>query len=1093
MGAMAFFRLKRYRAALLEQQERIDALEALLSGRLKAPALPAASAILAPTAAPAVAPTVIAPVAPPVVAPPVVAPPPEAVAPELIASFTPRSAPLKAPPPPMVHAPREEQPPEAAPEPERAPEPAPEPVVVPAVEAFVAAPLEGFRRVREPTEYVPAAFVAPAVEPEPVAQAIVEPELALTETPPPVVAEPMIEEPVVAELAIDEQVIAAPVPDDPVIAEPVVSESVRDEPLEAAAPEPAVEPVREQPVAAVADPVPAPANEEAGVAPASLPESANDDTPVPVAARALSQEAIALWAGGAAIAVGVIAALFVGYRNGYFNEISQLLLGYLMAGAMIAGAEALRRRNMQDPPTDWQSRHTPKILAAAGAACAWSMSYVGLTRLTLPLDVAMQLSRLSMLSPGEALGLMGAAALGALALSLWHGRLLGWLGLAMGFAAPALVDAVTAAAPAFFAYLFAIAAAAFALARHRDWQALAAAATVLALGWGAAWSALFLLPSGMLAAAAYGVGLTALGVSYAWDHVAAPIDPAKAARLQLPWSAPAWVGAATAIGAVALLLAIAVRAEGAGGPAVNGLVIAVALLAAAAAFREGLAPAPLAAGAAALVALALWPAIGTADAARQFAGCAGALGLAASVGGWLMMGRNATPAAGAMLAALVPTTTLLVAYLRLSEVIQSPFGWGGVALVLAAFNAFALDAVSRAVGGAAKAPGATAAFAAAAAASAVMAGAFAFDNIRMAAGVALLLAPLAWLDRRLDIPALRYAGAAFAAVTVALLSPIALMRAEIDPRPIVNIIAPTFLVAILSVWFGARLFALGPSGYNGRVTILVRIALVVLVLSFGFAEIRHLANAGDMNARYASLFEMGGHTLFLLAVAAGLAWRFGEADRPLLHWTEMFAFVAATAHVAIAGLGIVAPWWGTEPAPAPGAPVFNALLIAYALPAALFALYAWLRARIEPSSLRVYIASGAAVVCGLVWLLLEVRRAFHPYAMAIGPVGGAEHACLTLALLVASALLILAAMPIGRGPGAMALRVAAAVLTATAVLKALAIDIGFLEGAARYGAYALVAAAGVGALIGYHRYVLLRPAAATDTRASDATLLPPRP
>jgi hypothetical protein len=373
-----------------------------------------------------------------------------------------------------------------------------------------------------------------------------------------------------------------------------------------------------------------------------------------------------------------------------------------------------------------------------------------------------------------------------------------------------------------------------------------------------------------------------------------------------------------------------------------------------------------------------------------------------------------------------------------------------------------------------------------------MAGAFAFDNVRMAAGIAVAAAGLAWLDRRLDIPALRFAGAGFAAATLALLSPIALMRADIGAQPVLNLIAPTFLIAIISLWAGARLFALGPAGYEARVTVFMRIALVALVVAFGFAEIRHLANAGDMSARYASLFEMGAHTAFLLAVACGIAWRFGGKDRPLLHWTEIFCFTLAVAHMAIAGLGVLAPWWGTEPALAPGGLVFNALLVAYALPAALFALYAWLRVRIAPS-LRAQVAAGAALICALVWLVLEVRRGFHPDAMAIAPIGAVEHGAFSLALVAASALIVAAALHLGRGPGPMVLRVVAALLTAVGVLKALAFDIGAIEGPARYAVYALVAAFGVGALLGYQRYVFPRALGGEGADARDANLLPPRP
>ncbi len=785
-----------------------------------------------------------------------------------------------------------------------------------------------------------------------------------------------------------------------------------------------------------------------------------------------------LWGAGAVIAIGVIALLVYANQQGKFGEVSQLLLGYLIGAAMIGAAEAMRRRNLVEPPADWQARHTPAILAAAGLFCAYGITYVGLARLLL-------------LPPAAAIGLMGACALGGFALSLRQGRALAWEGLAMGLAAPALVGVIGASATAFFAYLFAITAAAFALTKHRNWHLFGWAAAIGALAWAGVWTALFILPSGVSAAAGYLVALSVLGVAFAWEHAQAPV--AFARPMTLPWPLPAWVGMVVITGAGAMLVALSIKAAGAGGAAVTALVFITAMLAIAAAFREGFAPAPLFAAAAALVAIATWPPILFAYDARAFAGVAGAFGFVSSIGGWLMMARNRAPGPGAMLAALAPTAVLLIAYLRLGEAINLPVMWGGAALILAAFNGFALDRISNAAGGASKAPGATSAFAAAAAACAVMAGAFGLNNVSLAAGLAFLLLPLSLLDWRLNIPALRFTGAAIGAVTVALLSPIVLMRAYINPAPLLNMLAPTFIVAILATWGGARFFAIGPAGYTARVTIFLRIALIALIMAFGWAEIRHLANAGVLTAPYTSLWEVGAHSVFLLVVACAIAWRYGRLERPLLQWTERLAFGVALAHIAVAGFVLFAPWWGATPAPVSGPPIFNEIASAYLAPAALFALYGVLRSGIAPS-LRAPAATAATIVCGLAWILLETRRLFHPTMMPIAPITALEHAAYSGGLIVMSALVLAFALRFGAGWGGLVLRAVAAALTAVGFLKALALDVGLIEGPVRYAAYALVAAAAVAALLGYHRYVFPRANVATnDPRAADGNLLPPRP
>lgn len=923
--------------------------------------------------------------------------------------------------------------------------------------------------------------------------------LVLTQTAPPLQIEAPVEGPAAlpapatpAAIVSDAAPPAAEIPVQPAAPPP------QAEPRPAATPEAPPEPPsapRPEPAALAATPAPketappepateAVARPETYRRPPEAADSLFPTAPPPAAAAATAPLKLALdrnlltWAGGGLLAAGIIAILVIANERGVFGQMSQFLLGYFIGGCLLAGAEVMRRRNRETPPTDWQARHAPAILGAAGLICAFGIGFVGHDRLHL-------------LSPAQSIGFMGATALGGLLLSLWHGRTPAWTGLLCGLAAPALLPEVTASPPALFAYLFALGAGGLALAKHRGWVALGWAAAALSIGWVSAWTLAFFLPPGVPAAGGYLVALALLGVSFAWEQSAAPADLNAVTRLRSPWGLEMSVGMATIVGVGVLLLALSLKAIGAGDAALWALIALLPMLAAAGALREGFAPAPVVIGAFAIAALAATPALQAAEDASAFAAAAGALGLGASIGGWLMMWRNRTPTLGAILSALAPVATLLIAYLHLGGVLKSPLGWGVIALALAAVNGLALDRVSSASGGADKAPGAATAFTVAAAASAVMAGAFALDQVRMAAGVAILLAPLAWLDRRLNLPALRIAGAVAGAVTLALLSPISLMRAPVEPQPFLNSIGATFIVAILSVWAGARLFALGPAGYEGRVTVFLRAVLVALVLAFGWAEIRHLANKGVLTAPYTSLAEAGGNTLFLLAVACGLAARFGAKERPLLHWTEILAFGVALAHAVLIGLLQLAPWWGTEPAAVAGPPVFNTIALAYLAPALLLALYAMLRRRLG-STLRAYFAAAGAFIALQSWLILETRRLFHPTGMATAPIGAGEHAAYSVGVLAAGALALAVAFRLKGTPG-LVLRGGAAALTAIAFAKGLAIDAGLIAGPGRFAAYALLAAAAAGAGLGFHRYVFPRAAAPAGAGVDGANLVPPRP
>lgn len=782
----------------------------------------------------------------------------------------------------------------------------------------------------------------------------------------------------------------------------------------------------------------------------------------------------ATWAFGAAVASGIIAFLNNAYNQGYFNQASQLLLGYVMAAGLLGGSEVLRRRAITHPPTDIQARHTPKILAAVGLVCAYGITFVGYYRLGL-------------LPPPAAIGLMGVFSLAASAVSLWHGRLTAWLGIVAGFGAPVLIGSSDTPATALFAYLFAICAGAFALSHHKRWYGVGGAASVAALAWAAWWTYSWFSPSGVSAASGFLVAIALLGAAFAWN------DSQVAARIPLPKTRAAWIGMATILGAGAALTFLFANAHGFGAPAVFALIGLTAVLCGIAAARAGFAPAPLLMGALGAAALAFWPEIDTSSAARTYSGFAGALGFAASVGGWAMMARNPAPGAGALVAAVVPAATLFIAHARLGAAIDQPLGWGLAALALAAFNAVALDRIAQAVGGASKAPLATGAFALAAAACAVMAGFFALDQVRLAAGVAVLIISLAWLDKRLTLPPARIAAIFVAVVTVALLSPVALMRAPVETAPILNTLAPTFIIAIASVWISARLFATGPAGYLGQVTVVLRITLIALGLAFLWAEIRHLTNGGAMAAPYTSLLEAGAHTSTWMIIALFAAWRFGAQDRPLLHWTERLTFGAALIHFALAGLILLAPWWGTAPGKVTGPPLFNTLLIAYAAPAALFAGYAALRSRMG-SAFVAQISGCAAVVAAVAWALLAMRHGFHPTDAASATIVPFEHAAYSFVLAI-SAALVLAVAYFRQAP---TLRYVSAALAVAAFAKALVVDAPLIDGLAKYAAYALLAAAAAATFIGFQRYIFPRgpahAAAAAQTGSSnDATLLPPRP
>lgn len=101
------------------------------------------------------------------------------------------------------------------------------------------------------------------------------------------------------------------------------------------------------------------------------------------------------------------------------------------------------------------------------------------------------------------------------------------------------------------------------------------------------------------------------------------------------------------------------------------------------------------------------------------------------------------------------------------------------------------------------------------------------------------------------------------------------------------------------------------------------------------------------------------------------------------------------------------PWWGGEPALITGAPLFNALALGFAAPAA-FLLFA-ARRLYERQRLPARIYAGAGALFAFLWALLELRRAFHGLDMSGAFVGAIEGACYGLLFLSAGVIAALLA------------------------------------------------------------------------------------
>ena len=108
-------------------------------------------------------------------------------------------------------------------------------------------------------------------------------------------------------------------------------------------------------------------------------------------------------------------------------------------------------------------------------------------------------------------------------------------------------------------------------------------------------------------------------------------------------------------------------------------------------------------------------------------------------------------------------------------------------------------------------------------------------------------------------------------------------------------------------------------------------------------------------------------------------------------WRAHLLIGAGALYAIYAPVLLTNPWWGEFPARIVGPPVFNALLLALAAPAA-FLFYAAARLYRDKRTLaRIYASVGGFVL--LTWLVVEIRHIFHAGAMASAPLGVFEAAC----------------------------------------------------------------------------------------------------
>src|SRR3954469_5640276 len=572
-----------------------------------------------------------------------------------------------------------------------------------------------------------------------------------------------------------------------------------------------------------------------------------------------------VWIGGLALALGGIFLVQYSIEAGLVGPGGRIFLGGLLAAALVAAGEWLRREDVAIGFGNVPAAHIPSILTAAGTTVAYATIYAAY-------------ALYGFLVPGTAFVLLGIVALATLGAALLHGPALAALGQVGAFLAPLLVASETPNYWALYFYLAIVTAASFALARARLWRWLA----ITAVAFGTLWMFPGLndtIAAGSISAHAFhailGFALVAVllvsGLFYGPHAEPGEIDAVSSAALT------AYLFGAT-------LLVLASQHNGLALAAFTLLIVATVAIAGR---TEAAAAALSAAAVFTFLVIANWavhmnfkslvvaggPANLPPDPNPALYGTHLALGFflmalfAAS--GFLAQGRSVKPRVPIMwaaTAAAAPLAILVALYYRIT-VFDRSLPFAALALLIAALFALATELLTKREPHPGSAS-AAAIFATGSIAALALALTFALEKGWLAVALALMVPGTAWIAEKRPLPWLRWlCGILVALVMTRIAWEPRIVGADISTTPVFNWILYGYGIPALAFWVAGYILRKRADDVPSRMVDSGAIPFTVLT---GFLEIRHYVYDGDIYHHSAAFLEYALQVCGALAMAIGL-------------------------------------------------------------------------------------------------------------------------------------------------------------------------------------------------------------------------------
>lgn len=662
----------------------------------------------------------------------------------------------------------------------------------------------------------------------------------------------------------------------------------------------------------------------------------------------------AVWLGAVALLLAGVFLIRYAAEQGLLGPTTRCCAAVLLGVALLVAAGWLQRRDLPPIEGPFDIDQAPGALAAGGVAILFGAAYgAGPFYELLP--------------PLVGFAALAAVSLLALLASLRFGPLTAAVGIVGAFASPALVSTQSPSLIGLFAYLGVATAAAHAVVRRTAWTWLGWAVTIA----GALW---------VLAAASH------------------PLDPEL-------WAAAAFVPLSAILGlllpSLALdqnmgrllawgqfaTIAVAGLCLDAWAPGVvsRAAVFALSPIAVWKAIEEPrLDRLPWLTAACGLFALWIWNGSSRPDRYLAFPfdrfdaprdtgtalGAAFVFAMTYAVIGLRLETRSPHPPRWAALVAAVPVLTLAVCYAKIGR-LQPDIRWGLSGLLLALLLTLSTyRAIAR------EEPPSAGVHAAGSVAALALAFAMATHDHWLTTALALMLPGLAWIESKVELPALRIVAMVVAIVTFVLLSNWLPYDLAFGHQIVTRHAFVTYAIPAAAFFLAARMFR--PGGDDSLVALLEAGAIVIAAL-FVTLEIRLWFGNGSLDS-HVGFDEFA--TLMLAVAAQAYAY-----DRIARRGARKTAVVArgifgCLAYAMAVGLLIANPM-------ATGATVNRlSLLLAYLIPGVLSG---YVSRSASDSTIRSLLVGYAVAAC-VAWTTLQVRQFFHPDAMSlfVAPVTEAE-------------------------------------------------------------------------------------------------------